>query len=200
MEATWGKFLIVKPSEMSCGPGPASFGEPMREKIAKGEVHQALGLFESTDAAARCLGANIKMPAVAPGTAGNVLVGGLEKFPVKADAVVLMLKPEQAMWICQSRAYPEGRHLSFELQTEASFCSGLAVATVLRNEIQLALGCYGSRSFTSMKSEEMLVGIPIALLPTTIEILEKMKKPIGDSRSKKGFYDSYPEKKQAATT
>ena len=198
MEASWGKFLVIKPSEMSCGPGPASFGEPMREKVARGEVHQAIGLFGSTEAAARCLSANIKIPAGAAGAAGNVLVGGLEKFPVQADVIVLRLNPEQALWICQSRSYTEGKHLMFDVQTEASFCSGLAVATLLRNEIQIALGCYGSRSNTNMKPEEMLVGIPITLLPVIVEILEKMKKPIADSRSKKGYHEAYPEKKQAA--
>ena len=55
MEASWGKFLVLKPSEMACGPGPASFGEPMREKVARGETLQAIGLFGSTDAAAKCL-------------------------------------------------------------------------------------------------------------------------------------------------
>lgn len=197
MEATWGKSLAITPSEMACGPGPASFGEPMKEKVASGEAQKALGLFATNEAAARCLSANIKIPAGTPGTAGKVLVGSLDKFSLQADAVILRLNPEQTMWICHSRSYPEGKHLVFELQTEANFCSGLAVSTFLRDEIQIGLGCYGSRNGTNMKPEEMLVGIPAGLLATTVEVLEKLKTPMTISREKRVYHEMYPEKKQA---
>jgi uncharacterized protein (DUF169 family) len=171
----------------------------MREKVARGETHQGLGLFATADAAARCLSANIKIPAGAPGTAGKILVGNLDKFPVQADEVILKLNPEQAMWICHSRSYSDGKHLFLELSTEANFCSGLAVYAYLRNDIQIGLGCFGSRNATNLKPEEMLAGIPIGLLANTTEVLEKLKAPMTSLKAKKIYHETYPDKATVST-
>jgi len=192
MEATWGKFLVISPAEMACGPGPGSFGAPVKEKVSKGEVHHAFGLFDSADAAARCLNANAKM---LPGSVAYILVAPMEKCSVPADTIILKLNAEQAMWVCQSRTFPEGKHLTFEIETEASICSAMGVAPYVKNELQLGLGCYGSRSNTDLKAGDVLMGLPAGMVGPVVEVLEKLKKPIADSRAKKGFYESYPEKK-----
>ena len=197
MEASWGKMLSISPIEMACGPGPGSFGAPVKEKVSKGEVHHAFGLFNSVEAAARCLNANTKM---LPGSVANVLVAPLDKCPILADTIIMRLNAEQAMWICQSRAFSEGKHLTFELETEASICSAMGVGPYVKNELQLGLGCYGSRSNTDLKPGDVLIGIPAGMLEPVVEVLEKLKKPITDSRSKKGYYEAYPEKKPTSLT
>lgn len=189
MEAKWGKDIALSPLEMSCGPGPAAFGAPIKEKVLRGEVHFSLGLFEKPEAAAKCLGGNIKMM---PGAIAYVLTSKLEKELINPDVVLTSLYPEQAMWICHTWSYKDGRHLKIELQTESSVCSGLTVASFLRNEIQIGLGCYGSRNSTDIKKEEMYVAIPGSMLSETVEILEKLIKPISDSRSKRIFRETYP--------
>jgi len=197
MEAGWGKTQTIIPADLACGPGPGYFGLPMKEKVAKGEVHQATGLFETAGAASRSLAGNVKMMS---GTAASVMVGPLDKFPVQPDTVVLKTNAEQAMWIVHSRSYSEGKHLMLEVQTEGSFCSGVSVAAHVKGEIQIGFGCFGSRSFTNMGPNEMLVGIPFSLLPKVVDTLEKLKKPIEAERGKKGFYESYPEMKPAQQT
>lgn len=191
MEATWGKALAVQPTDMACGPGPGSFGAPVKDKVSKGEAHHALGLFGKPEAASRCLGSNAKMM---PGSVACVLVAPLDLALLEPDVVILRVNPEQAMWLCQTWTYYEGCHLKIDLQTEASVCSGIAVATYLKNEIQIGFGCYGSRSATDMEWGEMLVGIPGGLLERTVEVLMKLSKPISDARSKRVFKEAYPEK------
>lgn len=191
MEAEWGKTLSVQPTDMACGPGPGSFGAPVKDKVFRGEVHHALGLFGKPEAAVRCLSANTKMM---PGSVAYVLVSPLDTGMLEPDVVILKVSPEQAMWICQTWTYPEGHHLKIDLQTEACLCSGIAVSTYLKNEIQIGLGCYGSRSATDIGPNEMLVGIPGKLLEITLEVLTKMSKPISDSRSKRVFFEAYPKR------
>lgn len=189
MEAKWGRNIALSPLEMSCGPGPASFGAPIKEKVLRGETHFSLGLFEKPEAAVKCLGGNIKMM---PGALAYVLASQLEKELIYPDVVLITLLPEQAMWICHTWSYKDGRHLKIELQTESNVCSGLAVASFLRNEIHIGLGCYGSRNATDIKREEMYVAIPGSTLVEAVEILEKLIKPISDSRSKRIFRETYP--------
>uniref|UniRef100_A0A7C3J4E4 DUF169 domain-containing protein n=1 Tax=Candidatus Methanomethylicus mesodigestus TaxID=1867258 RepID=A0A7C3J4E4_9CREN len=194
MEATWGRSISLPPTELACGPGPGTFGVPVKEKVAKGEVHHAFGLFESPEAAAKCLSANAKG---LPGQFSMILVSPLEQCTIYPDVVVLRLNAEQAMWVCHSRSYKEGKHLVFDFQTEASVCSSIGMASYLKGEVQLGLGCYGSRSNTEMRADELLVGIPGNLLETTVEALEKLRKPMADSRAKRQFYEAYPEKRVA---
>ncbi len=197
MEATWGKALAIIPTEMACGPGPGSFGAPVKEKVLKGEVHYSLGLFEKPEAAIRCLGANTKMM---PGAVAYVLVVPLDRVLVEPDIVILRVLPEQAMWLCHTWAYRDGNHLKIELQTEASVCSGITVSSYLKNELQIGLGCYGSRSATDLGRNEMLVGIPGSALVRVVETLERLGKPMLDSRSKRIYLEAYPEKKPEAST
>lgn len=192
MEASWGKMLVVSPTEMACGPGPGSFGAPVKEKVSKGEVHHAFGLFDSAEAASRCLNANAKM---LPGSVSNVLVAPLEKCTLQPDTIIMRVTAEQAMWICQSRSFPEGKHLNFEIETEANICSAMGVAPYVKNELQLGLGCYGSRSNTDLKPGDVLIGMPAGMLTQVVDVLEKLRKPLTDSRAKKGYYEAYPEKK-----
>ncbi|MEM3366011.1 MAG: DUF169 domain-containing protein [Candidatus Methanomethyliaceae archaeon] len=196
MEVTWGRALAVIPTELACGPGPGSFGAPVKERVLKGEVHHSLGLFEKPEAAIKCLGANTKMM---PGAVSYVLVAPLELGLIDPDTVLLRVLPEQAMWICHTWAYREGKHLKIDLQTEASFCSGVTVSSYLKNELQIGLGCYGSRTSTDMDLKEMLIGIPGPLLGKVIDALEVMKKPILDSRSKRIYFEAYPEKRSSAS-
>ncbi|MEM4644339.1 MAG: DUF169 domain-containing protein [Candidatus Methanomethylicaceae archaeon] len=196
MEATWGRALAVIPTELACGPGPGSFGAPVKERVLKGEVHHSLGLFEKPEAAIKCLSANPKMM---PGAVSYVLVAPLELGLIDPDTVLLRVLPEQAMWICHTWAYREGNHLKIDLQTEASFCSGVTVSSYLKNELQIGLGCYGSRTSTDMDLKEMLIGIPGSLLGKVIDALEVMKKPILDSRSKRIYFEAYPEKRSSAS-
>lgn len=192
MEASWGKSLTISPIDIACGPGPGAFGVPIREKVLRGEVHYALGLYSSPDAAARSISANCRLP---PGSVLNILVAPLDRFSIPIDTTILILNPEQAMWICLTRSYQEGKRLIVEIPSEQCVCSSMAVAPYAKDEIGIGLGCYGSRTFTDIKPGEMMIGIPGSTIATTVETLEKMKKPLGDSRSKKGFCEFYPEKK-----
>jgi len=194
MEAGWGNMLNIVPSELSCGPGPGYFGAPVKEKVAKGEAHVGLGLFGSPDAATKNLSANIKM---IPGSVASAVVGPLEKFPTQADAVILRANSEQTMWIIHSRSFAEGKHLTIDVQTEGSVCSGTSIACYMRNEVQIGFGCFGCRSNTDLGFTDILVGIPTSILPTVVETLEKLRQPIATLRARKAFYESYPEKKPA---
>ncbi len=191
MEASWGKSLVIKPEEIACGPGPATFGAPIKEKVIRGEVHHALGLYETPEVAAKAILSNYRFPF---GAVANILVAPIEKFPIQFDSALLRLKPEQAMWIFAAKSYHQVAHTTVIIAPDQSICSYAAVASFLKNDLTLGLGCYGSRTGTDLKLEEMVVGIPESMIATIIEALEKLKKPMEDVRSKKVFYASYPEK------
>ncbi len=191
MEAEWGKMNSINPTDISCGPGPGYYGAPMGEKVVSGEAHVALGLFAKPEAAKRNFGANVRLSA---GSVKNVLVGPANKFPVEPDTTVIKTNAEQTMWIVHSRSYAEGRHMTFEIQTESCFCSGVGLASIVRNEIQIGFGCYGSRNNTDMGINDIVVGIPTPILQDVVETLEKLKDVMARAKAKKGFYVQYPDR------
>jgi len=195
MESGWGKMNNIQPTDVSCGPGPGYFGAPMGEKVVRGDSHVALGLFGKPEATRRNIGANARL---APASVTNILVGPAEKFTIPPDTIVVTANAEQAMWILQSRAYAEGKHNTVDIQTEGSFCSGVAIASTVRNEVQIGFGCFGSRSNTDMGVNDIEVGIPASILLEVVETLEKLKGPMAGAKAKKGFYVAYPEKQPSA--
>lgn len=191
MEAGWGKTNSINPTDISCGPGPGYFGAPMGEKVVSGDAHVGLGLFSKAEAARRNFGANIRLSA---GSVQAVLVGPASKFTVDPDTTVIKANAEQALWIIHSRSYSEGRHMVFEIQTESCFCSGVSLASIVKNEVQIGFGCYGSRNNTDMGINEIVIGIPTPILQEVVETLEKLKDVMARAKAKKGFYVQYPDR------
>jgi uncharacterized protein (DUF169 family) len=161
----------------------------MERRWVSGEAHVALGLFAKAEAAKRNFGANVRLSA---GSVKNIIVGPASKFPVEPDTTVIKANAEQTMWIIHSRSYAEGRHMTFEIQTESCFCSGVSLASIVRNEVQIGFGCYGSRNNTDMGINDMVVGIPTPILQEVVETLEKLKDVMARAKAKKGFYAQYP--------
>ena len=192
MESSWGKINNIQPTDLSCGPGPGYFGAPMGEKVVTGESHVAMGVFGKPEATRKAIGANTR---VAAASVTNILVGPVEKFTIPPDTIVVTVNSEQAMWILHSRAYDEGRRITVDIQTEGSFCSGIAIASTMKNDVQIGFGCFGSRSNTNMGPNDIEVGIPTSILPEVVATLEKLKGPMASAKAKKGFYATYPDKK-----
>jgi uncharacterized protein (DUF169 family) len=194
MEANWGKINNILPTDVSCGPGPGYFGAPMGEKVVKGDSGVATGVFGKPEATRKTIGANTR---VAAASVTNILVGPVEKFTIQPDTIVVTVNSEEAMWILHSRVYEEGRRITVDIQTEGSFCSGVAIASAMKNDVQIGFGCFGSRGNTDMGPNDIEVGIPTSIFPEVVATLEKLKGPIAAAKAKKGFYVSYPDKKPA---
>lgn len=83
----------------------------------------------------------------------------LEKSPFKPDAVVLYCNPIQIMKISQILRQATGKRLQADFGGIASLCADVVSKPYLTNESNVSFACNGSRGFTDIDDNELVIGL-----------------------------------------
>lgn len=184
MEARHGRSLIVPPDKQACPVGASSLGlVPLPEKVASGEFHFNLGLYESANEAKVTVA---QRPSLEEGSVAAVALSPLSKARIKPDVVVVTGTPEQVYWLIPAATtFSVGGRITVNMATIQASCADSTVLPYLTGNVNISLGCFGCRKTTDIAPEQMLVGIPMARLPEMVEAVKKMALgPIPKSRAK----------------
>jgi uncharacterized protein (DUF169 family) len=143
------------------GAGAMGIGE-MPAKVISGEFYyKGLKQFSTQDAARRTIDMVSKLP---PNSTEAVLYSPLERATFIPDVVVFICNPKQVMLLTQAYVYKTGGRLETSFAGKQSLCSDGVVKVYKEGKMGVTVGCSGSRSYTKIADEEMIVGIPIELL------------------------------------
>jgi uncharacterized protein (DUF169 family) len=143
------------------GAGAMGIGE-MPAKVISGEFYyKGLKQFSTQDAARRTIDMVSKLP---PYSTEAVLYSPLERATFIPDVVVFICNPKQVMLLTQAYVYKTGGRLETSFAGKQSLCSDGVVKVYKEGKMGVTVGCSGSRSYTKIADEEMIVGIPIELL------------------------------------
>jgi uncharacterized protein (DUF169 family) len=165
-----GESVLLGKDKHGCALGAAILGLiNMPAKISSGEVHSSAGLFSSPSAASKTIS---EIPKIAPETIRATLVFPLEKALVEPEVIILHVKPGQAVWIALALNYTRGGRLSCSFAGIGCTCGDATVIPYLRKTANFAIGDFGGRMRRG--PEEMIVGIPVALLEEVVGNLEKL--------------------------
>ncbi|WP_410507948.1 DUF169 domain-containing protein [Methanosarcina hadiensis] len=172
MQARKGESFIIPANKHACVVGASSLGIiPVPEKVASGEFHHNLGMFDSVEAAAAMIA---KRPAFEPESKTATIVGPLKDAKIEPDVVVLVDKPETIYWIIPASTYYKGGRVSFSSAAFQATCADTTILPSLTGEINVSLGCFGCRKATDIENDEMLMGIPFNKLEEIVNALEKL--------------------------
>ena len=143
------------------GTGAMGLGE-IPAKVASGEFYyKGLKQFSTQDAARRTVE---MVPALPPNSTEAVLYAPLEKTSFIPDVVVVICNPRQIMLLTQAFVFKEGGRLEASFAGKQSLCSDGVVQVYKEGKIGVTVGCSGSRTYTKITDEEMIMGIPVAFL------------------------------------
>jgi uncharacterized protein (DUF169 family) len=143
------------------GAGAMGLGE-MPAKVISGEFYyKGLKQFNSQGAARRTID---KVPKLPPNSTEAVLYAPLERASFIPDVVVIICNPKQIMLLTQAFVYKTGGRLETSFAGKQSLCSDGVVQVYKEGKIGVTVGCSGSRSYTKIADEEMIIGIPVELL------------------------------------
>lgn len=184
MRARKGESLVVPPSKQACKVGSSSLGlDPLPEKVASGEFHHNMGMYETPDAAIATLE---ERPALETGSVIAVALSPLRDAKIEPDVVVITGKPEQIFWLVPAATtFSLGGRVTINVAAIQASCADSTVLPYLTGNVNISLGCFGCRKTTDIAPEDMLVGIPIMKLAEIVAALDKMKDgPIPKSRAK----------------
>jgi uncharacterized protein (DUF169 family) len=174
MKARKGESFIIPADKHACVVGASSLGIiPIPEKVASGEFHHNLGMFDSVQAAAEMI---TQRPAFEPESRTATVVGPLKDAKVEPDVVILVDRPETIYWIIPASTYYTGGRVNFSSAAFQASCADTTILPSLTGEINVSLGCFGCRKATDIENDEMLMGIPFNKLEGIVNALEILYK------------------------
>ncbi len=153
------------------GAGAMGLGE-LPPKVATGEFYlKGLKQFSTQGAARRTIDRVPKMP---PNSTEAVLYAPLEKATFSPDVIVIICTPKQVMLLTQAYMYKTGGRLETSFAGKQSLCSDAVVQAYKEGKVGVTVGCSGSRTYTKIEDEEMIMGIPVELLPDVLSGLKEI--------------------------
>jgi len=93
----------------------------------------------------------------------SVLYGPLGSIPTDPDSVVVVCNPLQAMRIIQSYQHITGRRVRASVGAQFSLCIDATATPILTKDLNIAVGCEGSRRQEGLRDHELAVGFPYGM-------------------------------------
>lgn len=156
-----GAVFYATDAKHQCSGGAWALG--LREKgptLRSGEHYFRLGKYESVASSRRTMDT---VPALTPETYATVYAP-LEKAEFAPSVVLIFAKPKAMLKLAQTVLFRLGGRIYPQFSGIQSVCSDATALVLLSGKPNFSLGCDGSRKFSGIADEEMVVGLPAELL------------------------------------
>jgi len=174
-----GKIFYATAGKHECNGGAWSLGlKEITPTLKTGEFYFKLGKFNSAAACKRTID-NVRH--LNPGDTYATLYAPLEKTPFTPQVVLIVTTPRNMLKLAQSSLFRLGGRIYAEFAGIQSVCSDATTQTYLTGRPNFSLGCDGSRKFSGIADDEMVMGLPAEMLP---EIVAAIKIVVGAPGSK----------------
>jgi len=170
-----GKIFYAKADKHQCMGGAWALGlRELSPSLKSGEFYYKLGKFESW---ASCMRTIDNVPYVhapsenAPTTYATVYAP-LEDTPFDPHVVVIVTQPRMMLKLAQAILYKLGGRIECSMSGIQSLCADTVALPYMTGKVNFSMGCDGSRKFSGIPDEEMVVGIPAELIQEISEALK----------------------------
>lgn len=174
-----GKIFYATAKKHECNGGAWSLGlREITPTLKSGDFYFKLGKFNS---AAACKRTIENVPHLGTGETYATLYAPLETTPFTPNVIMIVTTPRNMLKLAQSTLFTLGGRVHAEFSGIQSVCSDATAQTYLTGKPNFSLGCDGSRRFSGIADDEMVMGFPAEMLP---EIITALKIVIGAPGSK----------------
>lgn len=185
LAAREGKIFYATADKHQCMGGAWALGlRELTASLKSGEFYYKLGKFNSW---AACMRTISKIPHIeAPGGSDEPVTyasvyAPLEKTPFDPHVVLIIAKPISMLKLAQACVYSSGGRLFSEFAGIQSVCADTGAYPYMTGKVNFSLGCDGSRKFSGIDDEYMVMGIPAEQLQ---EIADAIPVVVGAAGSK----------------
>ena len=155
-----------------CKGGAAVMGmSEMGEKLKNGEFYFHLNHFGNVEAARKTME---KVPYVTPFSVKSIMYAPLEQATFIPDIVVIVTTPRHVMELSQALLHTSGGRIHSSFAGKQSLCGDGVALPYTTGEVGVTVGCSGSRKYTQIVDEEMIISIPVARLPDLVSAAGSM--------------------------
>ena len=158
-----GLVFSATADKHQCNGGAWALGlREITPTLRSGEFYFKLGKFESMAACKRTME---QIPHLGTGETYATLYAPLEKAPFIPDVVLIVTSPRNMLKLAQASLFRLGGRILSEMAGIQSVCADATASPYLSGKANYSLGCDGSRKFSGIADDEMVMGIPAELLP-----------------------------------
>jgi uncharacterized protein (DUF169 family) len=158
-----GKVFYATVGKHECNGGAWALGlKELTPTLKTGEFYFKLGKFASSAACKRTID---RVPHLNFGDTYATLYAPLEKTPFTPQMVIIIANPRGMLKLAQSSLFRLGGRIYAEFSGIQSVCSDATAQTYLTGRPNFSLGCDGSRKFSGIADDEMVMGLPAEMLP-----------------------------------
>jgi uncharacterized protein (DUF169 family) len=162
-----GKSFYSTVDNHECMGGAWALGlREISESLKTGHFYFKLGKYESTAACKRTID---MIPHVESGMTYATLYAPLEKAEFSPHVILIVASPRCMLKLAQTSLFRLGGRIHSEFSGIQSVCSDATAQTYLSGKANYSLGCDGSRKFSGIEDDEMVMGFPAELLPEMLE-------------------------------
>jgi uncharacterized protein (DUF169 family) len=156
-----GKVFYATNVKHQCGGGAWALGLRVKSATLKsGEHYYNLGKYESISSSRRTVDCVPNLPQETYAT----LCAPLEKATFAPSVVIIFAKPNAMLKLAQTLLYQLGGRIYPQFSGIQSVCSDTTAYVLLNGKPNFSLGCDGSRKFSGIADEEMVVGFPAEMI------------------------------------
>ena len=177
------KSFFAKRDMHLCSGGTGSLGlTKLTDSLKTGEFYFKLGKFESVSSSKRTIDS---IPRIEAESVYATMYAPLENTPFDPVIVLIIAEPAYLLKLSQAYLFKHGGRITSNFSGIQSICADATVQPYLSGNVNISLGCDGSRKYSDIKSHWMVAGIPIETLPDIVTALPIVSNAPGSSSTKK---------------
>ena len=157
-----GAIFYAPADKHQCNGGAWALGlREITPSLQSGEHYFKLGKFESMPACRRTMD---RIPHLNAKETYATMYAPLEKTPFDPDIVIIVTTPRNMLKLAQATLFRLGGRITSSMAGIQSVCSDATAQPYLSGTATFSLGCDGSRKFSGVVDEEMVMGFPAEML------------------------------------
>ena len=165
-----GRVFFATSPKHECNGGAWALGlREITHTLKTGEFYFKLGKFSSAPACKRTIES---IPHLGSGETYATLYAPLEKAPFTPHVIFIVANPWSMLKLAQASIFRIGGRIHAEFSGIQSVCSDATAQTYLTGRPNFSLGCDGSRKFSGIADDEMVMGMPAEFLPEVTAALQ----------------------------
>jgi len=170
MQARHGKMFMMPLDSHMCNVGASVIGMMERpEKVASGEFHYTMGIHDTVGAVKQMIDEGASVPFRTKGT----IVCPLKDADFEPDVVIFVDIPERIYWFSPLYTSKDGGRVSYTTAPFQAACVDATSTPVITGEPNISLGCMGCRKKTDLGTDELMIGVPGALIYGMADVLKR---------------------------
>jgi len=176
-----GRIFYSTADKHECNGGAWALGlKELTPTLKTGQFYFKLGKFASRPACERTMKG---IPHLGTGDTYATMYAPLEKTPFTPDIILIVTNPWAMLKLAQSSLFRLGGRIHAEFSGIQSVCSDAVAQTYLSGKPNFSLGCDGSRKFSGIADDEMVMGFPAEMLPEIVDAVKIVTQAPGSKKS-----------------